>query len=278
MINSTLKNNGLGYCGTDLPVYHKQSPKAMKKTALRDLQNDGRSLIRNDPESYLLGRPVSNASKVSGAKRLTPEYTSNPPYHQPWRSNGANKHLAHAVRNFDSELGRRGVQDTSENKAGFPNSRKYFHNQLQLAQQPLDKQDKNTSYLSAFAPIPTASLITFSPGRPPVPIFIKKPGNGLPAAESEVPHLADSKGSTDQERKEQFLHVQKLLKHRDQYDQRDYIQRLCHLSPLELSRHAVELEKRSIQLSVEEGKEIERMKALNIFGKSSPTKNPLPTF
>ncbi|XP_030950935.1 uncharacterized protein LOC115974637 isoform X2 [Quercus lobata] len=252
MINSTLKNNGLGYCGTDLPLYRKQSPIGKKKTALRDVQNDSRSLIRNDPESCVLGRHDANAVKVSGAKRLTPEFSSNPPYHQSWRSNRANKHLTHDVKNFDSELGRTRAQETFENKSGFPNSRKYFHNQPQLAQQCSDKQEKNTSCLSAFAPIPMASLIAFSP--------------------------ADSKGSTDQKRKEQLLHVQKLLKHCDKYDQRDYIQRLCHLSPLELSRHAVELEKRSIQLSVEEVKEIERMKALNIFGKSSPTKNPLPTF
>ncbi|XP_050267888.1 uncharacterized protein LOC126712563 isoform X2 [Quercus robur] len=287
MINSTLKNNGLGYCGTDLPLYRKQSPIGKKKTALRDVQNDSRSLIRNDPESCVLGRNDANAVKVSGAKRLTPEFSSNPPYHQSWRSNRANKHLTHDVKNFDSELGRTRVQETFENKSGFPNSRKYFHNQPQLAQQRSDKQEKNTSCLSAFAPIPTASLIAFSPGRPSVPIFLEKSGNGLPAAESnhlrftseyEVPHIADSKGSTDQKRKEQLLHVQKLLKHCDKYDQRDYIQRICHLSPLELSRHAVELEKRSIQLSVEEVKEIERMKALNIFGKSSPTKNPLPTF
>lgn len=233
MINSTLKNNGLGYCGTDLPLYRKQSPIGKKKTALRDVQNDSRSLIHNDPESCVLGRHDANAVKVSGAKRLTPEFSSNPPYHQSWRSNRANKHLTHDGKNLDSELGRTRVQETFENKSGFPNSRKYFHNQPQLAQQPSDKQEKNTSCLSAFAPIPMASLIAFSPGRPSAPIFLEKSGNGLPAAESnhlrftseyEVPHLADSKGSTDQKRKEQLLHMQKLLKHCDEHDQREYIQ------------------------------------------------------
>ncbi|KAI5327101.1 hypothetical protein L3X38_026497 [Prunus dulcis] len=72
--------------------------------------------------------------------------------------------------------------------------------------------------------------------------------------ESLVPHLVGSEKNHDEQRTEGFLHLQNLLKQFDDSDQREYIQTLRQLSPSELSRHAVELEKRSMQLSVEEGK------------------------
>lgn len=52
---------------------------------------------------------------------------------------------------------------------------------------------------------------------------------------------------------------------------------LRELSPTELSMYAFELEKKAMQLAVEEGKEVQRMKELNIFGNSTPTMNPLQT-
>ncbi|MBA0829156.1 hypothetical protein Goarm_013776, partial [Gossypium armourianum] len=40
------------------------------------------------------------------------------------------------------------------------------------------------------------------------------------------------------------------------------------LSAVELSKHAIELEKRSIQLSLEEAKELQRVAVLNVLGKT----------
>nr|AFK49386.1 unknown [Medicago truncatula] len=60
-----------------------------------------------------------------------------------------------------------------------------------------------------------------------------------------------------------------LLRKLDQSDQAEYIQMLQSLSSVELSRHAVELEKRSIQLSLEEAKELQRVAVLNVLGKSA---------
>ncbi|KAG2698152.1 hypothetical protein I3760_07G136700 [Carya illinoinensis] len=97
-------------------------------------------------------------------------------------------------------------------------------------------------------------------------------------SEHGVPHSADSRGNTDNERKEQLLYIQKPLNLHEEYDKRDNIQMFCHLSSVELSRYAIDLEKISIQLSIEEVKEIRRMNALNIFGKSSPASHPSPTF
>jgi hypothetical protein len=213
MINSNLKSNGLGNSGTDLPVCHKQSPIATRKVSLRYVQNDGRSLMYNDPESWVLGLSA-DAVEVSGAERLTPECPTNPCYHQSCRSNGANEHLTHSGRNSDSELGKRRFRETSNTKSDFLKLRKYFHNQPELPQLHLEEEERNTSIVPASTPTSTAS------------------GNGLSAAESdrlqltsesEVTHLADSKGSTDQERKERFLRLQKPQKHCYEYDQRDCI-------------------------------------------------------
>lgn len=118
-------------------------------------------------------------------------------------------------------------------KADFLKSRKYFPNQSKLPQQHPDVQEKNASCVSASAPTPIASLITVLPGRPPVSIFLKEPGNCCPAAESRhlqftsehgIPHSADSRGNTDNERKEQFLYLQKPLNLHEKYDKRDDIQ------------------------------------------------------
>ncbi|KAL5065570.1 hypothetical protein RYX36_027307 [Vicia faba] len=67
---------------------------------------------------------------------------------------------------------------------------------------------------------------------------------------------------------ERYQHLLAFLRMLDQSDQADYIQMLQSLSSVELSRHVVELEKRSIQLSLEEAKELQRVAALNVLGKS----------
>ncbi|XP_028061741.1 uncharacterized protein LOC114265177 [Camellia sinensis] len=112
-----------------------------------------------------------------------------------------------------------------------------------------------------------ASMMDFMCGGSPVPIKVN----------SEVCHSTDSKATNDQQKTERFIHLQKVLKQCDESNQRDYIQMLLNLSPAELSRHAVGLEKKAIQLTVEEGKQMQRMKALNILGKSGPMNNPLLT-
>ncbi|VAI35558.1 unnamed protein product [Triticum turgidum subsp. durum] len=50
------------------------------------------------------------------------------------------------------------------------------------------------------------------------------------------------------------------------------------LSSAGRSKHAIELEKRAVNLLIEEGKELQKMKALNVLGKLPPTDHPsLPT-
>ncbi|CAH9095222.1 unnamed protein product [Cuscuta europaea] len=66
---------------------------------------------------------------------------------------------------------------------------------------------------------------------------------------------------------ERYCQLQNVLNSLDQSKQEDYIQMLRSLSSVELSKHALELEKRSIQLAFEEGKEMRWVKVLDVMGK-----------
>ncbi|KAI3668884.1 hypothetical protein L6452_40101 [Arctium lappa] len=71
-----------------------------------------------------------------------------------------------------------------------------------------------------------------------------------------------------------FVQLQKYLKQCDSSNPEVYLQKLRSFSTDECSRRAVELERRAIQLMLEEGREIQRVKDLNVLGKSA-TNHPL---
>uniref|UniRef100_A0A7N0UVQ2 Uncharacterized protein n=1 Tax=Kalanchoe fedtschenkoi TaxID=63787 RepID=A0A7N0UVQ2_KALFE len=83
----------------------------------------------------------------------------------------------------------------------------------------------------SFGPAPASSSVSFSCAIPSVPVSLIKPLNPRTSIES---------------------------------NHRDYIQRLLTMRPTELSKHAVELEKRSMQLTRAANREIDRKEALNI--------------
>ncbi|XP_018449206.1 uncharacterized protein LOC108820703 [Raphanus sativus] len=71
---------------------------------------------------------------------------------------------------------------------------------------------------------------------------------------------------------ERYHHLQILLNKLNDSDQTDpHLHMLWSLSSGELSKHAVDLEKRSIQLSLEEAREMQRVAALNVIGRSVNT-------
>ncbi|XP_048430931.1 uncharacterized protein LOC125472898 isoform X2 [Pyrus x bretschneideri] len=275
-MNSNLSNNALANSVLGSSVCHKQSTLPVKKVALRDVQNDNRSCTPSYPENSFLGRLLADPIKVSGTKILSPEFARSPPCHQFTRISDPSDHLMHGgvVKKLDSELGKRRAQGVKEDCLNF--KRHCSQKQPDLPKERNKKQELEPSCIPAYSPTHWASPIKFSPNRPPVPNFLRKSSNGLPAAhskhlrftpESEVPQSVLSERNRDEERTERFLHLQNLLKHFDESDQSEYLHMLRCLPSSELSRHAVELEKRSMQLSVEEAKEIQKMKALNILGK-----------
>ncbi|KAL8251535.1 hypothetical protein R6Q59_035228 [Mikania micrantha] len=67
-----------------------------------------------------------------------------------------------------------------------------------------------------------------------------------------------------------FARLQNYLHQCDTSNQQEvYLQKLRSFSPDECNRHAIELERRAIQLTLQEGTEIKRVNDLNVLGKSA---------
>ncbi|KAM3259577.1 hypothetical protein ACQJBY_051073 [Aegilops geniculata] len=97
-------------------------------------------------------------------------------------------------------------------------------------------------------------------------------------ATATTPNLTDSQRSGDQDWKARFLRLQAFLRNNEQSGQEEYIRMLQSLSSAGRSKHAIELEKRAVNLLIEEGKELQKMKALNVLGKLPTAEHPsLPT-
>ncbi|GFP78972.1 hypothetical protein PHJA_000040700 [Phtheirospermum japonicum] len=275
MINTESTANVVASPATANPAPDKQLPK---KTALRDVQNENTGPIHKPQDILLSGVPKPNgdAIKVCGTKRLTPERPSSSHVLPSLAHNGANENVMNARRRFELELGR---------------GRQYSH------------VEKNSEF-SELKSVGIAQKTTAAHH------VTSKHVSSAPAAKvaQEVPRAVESKVNGDHLRAERFARLQKFLKQCDEAKPREYSKRLLHLSPLDLSKHAVELEKRAIQLTIEEGlildigmqrglkvrmtecilhskvdvertydlrNEMQRMKALNILAKSATTTNLL---
>lgn len=86
------------------------------------------------------------------------------------------------------------------------------------------------------------------------------------SATTLAPNRAHSRSST-QDQSDRFLRLQAFLRNNEQSGQEEYMRMLRSLSSAGRSKHAIELEKRAANLLIEEGKELQKMKTLNILGK-----------
>nr|XP_023901006.1 uncharacterized protein LOC112012862 [Quercus suber]XP_023901007.1 uncharacterized protein LOC112012862 [Quercus suber]POE50082.1 hypothetical protein CFP56_60604 [Quercus suber] len=272
-IESKFSEYGMGNSENDLPTHDKQLPVSVKKTVLRDLQNDNRIMVPNSIGNSPLLKdksPVSDATKASGAKRASPEHPVSPPHPHSQSSNG---HLVYVRRKSEAESGKSSTCDSTNITADCPQSRQLGH-QDETTQPNSQVKEPKDSCFPAFAPFPMAASISSS-GKPSVPQLLGKPGIRPAPAESNYhpvasagPSLSNPKGSKNLQWEDRFHILQMLLRKLDEADQENYLQLLRSLSAESLSRRAVDLEKRSIQLSLEEAKELQRVAALNVLGKS----------
>lgn len=261
----------------DLPAQDKQLPVGAKKTALRDLQNDNRIMVPNSTGNSPLSKdrgPISDATQLSGAKRPSLECPVSPPHQQSPCSNAANGHLVYVRRKSEAELGKGGTGDSASITADCLQSGQLAHLE-EITQPKSQMKEPKVSCFPAFVPFPMTASISSS-GNASLPHSLGKPGMRLGLAESNyhpvapaIPLLTNPKGLKNMQWEERYHQLQMLLRKLDEADQEEYLQLLRTLSPVELSKHAVDLEKRSIQLSLEEAKELQRVAALNVLGKSS---------
>lgn len=281
MINTEHNANGMVGGGTATPAHDKQPPGSVKKTALRDVQNENVGSIHKQQENSVTagGKSCGDTVKVCGNKRLTPERPSSS-QGLPYSSyNGTNENIINVRKRFEQELGSRRSQNNVEKKISSYSEAKNAVGQLRqdISQKPM-KDGGSLHQGLVVDQNKLKALMAFASSGPSVPILMGKHNHSTPVAKvsQELPHAIDFKSTHhDLHAKEtvRFLRLQNFLKRCDEANQRDYTQTLMHLSPPELSKHAVELEKRAIQLTIEEGNEMQRMKALNIFIKPSPGMN-----
>ncbi|KAA8546174.1 hypothetical protein F0562_020932 [Nyssa sinensis] len=276
MVDSQLSEYVLANTETALANHCKQQPVAVaaKKTPLRDLQNENRIMVPKSMGSSQFPKgsgPAIEAIKVSGAKRPMPECLATPTHQQSPTSNAANGHLVYVRRKPEAELGKGSTCDNTSTKTDYPQSRKLSDQDETTQQKSLMNEPKICSL--EVAPISRASLMSLSSGRPSVPPSLGKSGNILPPADSGYVPITSDTPSLDYPKRmnnhweERDRQMQNLLQKLEQSNQEDYIQMLRSLSSVELSRHAVELEKRSIQLSLEEAKEMQRVRLLDVLRK-----------
>ncbi|WVZ65781.1 hypothetical protein U9M48_015092 [Paspalum notatum var. saurae] len=87
------------------------------------------------------------------------------------------------------------------------------------------------------------------------------------SATTLTPNRTHPPRSSNQDWSDRFLRLQAFLRNNEHSGQEEYISMLRSLSSSGRSKHAIELEKRAANLLIEEGKELHKMKALNVLGK-----------
>ncbi|KAK6924569.1 hypothetical protein RJ641_010769 [Dillenia turbinata] len=246
---------------------NKQPMMTAKKTALRDVQNDNRIL---PPKLFGSSPLLKETESVLGAKRPNTHCPISPPHHQSACNNTGNGHLVYVRRKSEAEGGKSSGSE-NDRSSDYPQLRQLSNNGDMVRRQHQVK-DPKIAGLAAMAQAPLASLLASS--RTPLPASLGKQGNLLSPGFKSFPFSENSQGRSGLHWRERFINLQAYLKNYDYLSQEAYIQMLRSLSSIERSRHAVDLEKRAIHLLLEEGREIQRMKVLNVLGKSAPQSSP----
>ena len=229
-IDSKFREYGMGNSETDLPTGDKQLPVAVKKTVLRDLQNDNRirtpNSIGNSPLLKDTG-PLTNTIKLSGTKRASIECPESPFKHRSPHNNSTNGHLVYVRRKSEAELGKSSISDSTNINAYCPQSRQLGQQEETRQSIPEIKEPK-VSCFPAFSSFPMTSS-TIPSGMPSVPLP-QKSGMQLASAESNDPLLSSSPSSSNLKalrnlhRANRYNRLQSLLQKLDQAQQDDYLQ------------------------------------------------------
>ncbi|KAH6768681.1 hypothetical protein C2S51_014017 [Perilla frutescens var. frutescens] len=266
--DSTFTEYGLAHAESGLSNSDKQLSIsiAAKRTELQGSRNESPMAVSKSIGSQFpveTSESADEAVKISGTKRSI----RSPP-----KSNGGSGHIVYVRRKPELELAKSNISDTQINAADCSLTMKSVDQDE--ATQQLTGKNEPVICVSDVAPLHRASSPSFSSTRRSVspslgvssnissPENIKHGGVNCINPSPEEPEVVRV---TLWE--EQYGRLQNLLKMLDQSDQYEYVQMLRSLSSAELSRHAIELEKRSIKLSLEEAKEMQRARFSDALGK-----------
>ncbi|CAA2968589.1 Hypothetical predicted protein [Olea europaea subsp. europaea] len=220
-------------------------------------------------------QPAGEHSENSDTKRPMPQCLPTSPDHQSPKSSSGNGHIVYVRRKAETEFGKTSFCVNQNVAIVCPHGRK-SNDQGKTTQQNPEMKEPAT-FISNSPSIQTVSASGLSVKHCVSPSHGKSNNISSPANIRYV-HVNSANSLLDNPKRvnvkhweERYCQLQNLLTIVDQPDQDDYVQMLRSLSSVELSRHAVELEKRSIQLSLEEAKEMQRVHLFDVLGKH--TKN-----
>lgn len=260
----------------NLPSDGKEHPLSVKKTPLRDLQNENNVIVSKSSGSSILtkeGEVSKDGAIVSGSKRPCVDPQVHSSQHQ---SPSSNRHLVYVRRKSEIETSKSHTDEAvveNKNNGDCSKQRQIASQQVTIPENSF-VHESQAPCMPAFAPLPTASSMNFSSGKPSVPLPLGKPvTRPLPTESHSHPgssyvSTSDRKKMNHQNWEERYFQLQMYLKNLDQSTLEDYVEKLRALSPAELNKYAIEQEKRTIQLSLEEGVEQQRVRALDVLGKS----------
>ncbi|CAN6242482.1 unnamed protein product [Urochloa humidicola] len=200
--------------------------------------------------------PTAEPGKAVGIKRLQTDTPSCPGVH--------NVYVRRKV-----ESGHNKVNPSQELKGNGSDKAKE-----QEPHQDVQHQGANRHQVASLVAESLELVSSKSPEKPNAETVPVKPE---PLAAHGTGIHEDVKQSSMQYWNERFNRLQTYLENCDHSTQEAYLRKLRSLSAAGQSMYAIELEKRAIHLLVEEGKELERMKALNVLGKVLPNASLKPT-
>ncbi|XP_066348623.1 uncharacterized protein [Miscanthus floridulus] len=193
--------------------------------------------------------PTAEPGKAIGIKRLQTDTPSGPAYHN-----------VYVRRKVESEHSK--VNPSQELKGNGKDKAKELE-----ACQDVQHEEANKPQVAS----PVAESVELVSSKSP-----EKPNAEIVPEKTEPP-VASSTGIQEEVKQssiaywnERFNRLQTYLENCDNSTQEGYLRKLRSLSAAGRNMHAIELEKRAIHLLVEEGKELQRMKSLNVLGKVSP--------
>ncbi|KAL9258789.1 hypothetical protein AKJ16_DCAP20782 [Drosera capensis] len=272
MVDSTTLAEAVSRNGeSESSLHDKQPPVSVMKTPLRDLPYVNNMAEQKYSMTNLSSKEEDAAAggvKVFSTKRPPPESPMNPL--QSTSAGNANGRLVYVRRKLDAEVVKNNTNDNNivHHKAD-DNQPGQLGPQEDANQQRVGAVEAKEQSSPASAPIPTTITTTLSSGEPSGPTNFEAPNN------TTVPS-SDQKKVINRNWEERYLQLQIYLKKLDQINLDDHLRELRSFSSAELSSYAVELEKRAIHLSLVEGKEIQRVRALNVLGKAFKIPEPPP--
>jgi hypothetical protein len=228
----TSKNREAG-----LSVQDKQLPPVpVKKTPLRDLQNENNIVAQKGSSNPLILKEVvvTEVPKVSGVKRPSPDSPMSP--HQQSSSNsGANSHLVYVRRKSEAETGK-----VSNNEASADNDNS--SQPSQLGNQEDGFQSKPLITEPQMLPSQNPACATRAPSvKPSVPLFLGISNTKMSFEELKTQAVPSAITSPvegrvkEQNWEERYVQLQMYLKKLDESSLEDHLQ--CML----LTFHSVHL-------------------------------------